>query len=210
MEEINQLISEGKLSNACHLATHRQFNDKSADFLRTFLALRLLSKKYMEVSHADGGKDLVSKSLINAAKALVSQNTQKVFQALSGIQLPAENLTPFEYLITRLISSLRHDELKKISNVYSSISLNQLQSHLGLVNLENAREVVKSRNWEVCQDDNSIVYPNKINESGTRLLNIGSNGSGGADAGLLNTFTSYVSHFEKKPLSVDIQQISKK
>lgn len=207
MERIQALLVDGELQNALQTFVDLELRPEgiSADqapLFYTMYYLTLVAVGDSQEAHflnarapieaKEGGYFQTAFSIGSAVLAGDSRSAHAVIQ---GTKFP-ESLST---VIGVVLVSLRNVEMRNIGAAYSSIAISDLAERLG-VPVAAAAQAARDMKW-VIDDASGNAFPKNRDEDGSS--------SGRAlDAGvesLVQNLSSYVAHFEAKPLTVDNQ-----
>ena len=148
-------------------------------------------------------------------KCLCDQDPAGAHAAIGSASFPQE----VQVVVNELSSLMRHTELAVVSKVYSRIRLAELATRLGLPSdadaggAAEAATLARSIGWTVDEQAGEVeVDSNYKLPASSHGVGSGSssNSSGsGAAGGLIHRLSTYVAHFETKPLMVDVNAVTK-
>ena len=197
-------------------------NDMSV-FYSQYLSLLLVigdveEARYLWLRAPDSVKSgsAIFDAVWNIGKCLYDKDSAGAHAAISSASFPQE----VQVVVNELSVRMRHAELAVIGKVYSRILLVELATRLGMpssAGVLGAAELARSIGWKVDEQAGEVeVDLNKLSASSLK----GANSSGGTRSkGLANAnslspllvqkLSKFVAHFETKPLTVDVNAVTK-
>ena len=204
MDKLLQLIQNRKYAVALEYSKEYEIvasvapNDAST-FYTIYLLLLLWEDDIVEARHLwlrapeyiKGASDILS-SVWEIGQHIYNKDSGSAHVAIHKIAISPE----LHSLLDSLRIQLRNRELNNV-RAYSRIPIDELSALLGMKE-DDVVQTVQKLGWGI-DDDLSVVKPKKIEENDGSDIN----GGGLLDQGdLVRTLSSYVAHFESKPIDM--------